>query len=177
MNFCSVCGSNSIVRKTPEGDHFERQCCESCGFIHYQNPNLIVGTLSLWEDKVLLAKRAIEPRKDLWNLPCGFLEIGETVEEGARRETLEETSAHVELIRLHTVYNLPHARQVYMIFLAKMITDHLEQTVESSMVQLFRKEDIPWNEIAFSSTTFALTKFFEDPDYPGVHFGTFWPKN
>ncbi|MFN3951194.1 MAG: NUDIX hydrolase [Thermaurantimonas sp.] len=177
MNYCSICGSDSLVRKIPEGDHFERLCCENCGYIHYQNPNLIVGTLSLQEDRVLLAKRSIEPRKDLWNLPCGFLEIGETVEEGARRETLEETAAQVRLIRLHVVYNLPHARQVYMIFLAEMLSEHKEKTSESSMVQLFKKDEIPWEEIAFSSTAFALKKYFEDPGYQGVHFGTYWPKN
>lgn len=136
-----------------------------------------MGTLSLQEDRVLLAKRSIEPRKDLWNLPCGFLEIGETVEEGARRETLEETAAQVRLIRLHVVYNLPHARQVYMIFLAEMLSEHKEKTSESSMVQLFKKDEIPWEEIAFSSTAFALKKYFEDPGYQGVHFGTYWPKN
>lgn len=176
MKYCSVCGSDKLSVKVPPGDHFERICCESCGHIHYQNPNLIVGTISLWNGKVLLAKRAIEPRKDLWNLPCGFLENGETVEEGARRETLEETAAKVRLIRLHTVYNLPHARQVYMIFLAEMLSERFEPTTESSMVKLFSKDEIPWQDIAFSSTAFTLQKYFENPDYLGVHIGTYWPK-
>lgn len=177
MNFCSVCGSGSIVRKIPAGDHFERYCCEACGQIHYQNPNIIVGTLSVWKNKVLLAKRAIEPGKGLWNLPCGFLENGETVEEGARRETYEETAAYVEIKRLHTIYNLPHARQVYLIFLADMQHEKTKKTTESSEVRLFAKEEIPWSDIAFSSTDFALKKYFENPDYPGVHIGTYWPKN
>lgn len=163
MNYCSECGSENLKIKVPDGDHFERICCEDCGRIHYQNPNMIVGTLSVWDDKILLAKRAIEPRKDLWNLPCGFLENGETVEEGAMRETFEETGAKVRLLRLHTVYNLPHARQVYLIFLAEMLQESVRITPESSMVSLFDKEKIPWDQLAFSSTYFALKNILKTP--------------
>ena len=146
--------------------------------IHYENPRMIVGCIPIWKDRILIARRAIEPRYGLWNLPCGFLESGETVEEGAKREVLEETGAEVDLIRLHTVYNLPHARQVYLIFLAEMRSEKSMTTTESSEVRLFAEEEMPWSEMAFTSSTFALQNYFSDrkTDNETLHLGTYRPE-
>lgn len=178
MNFCSECGSAKLDFKVPQGDHLPRFVCADCGLIHYENPRMIVGCIPLWKDRVLIARRAIEPRYGLWNLPCGFLESGETVEEGAKREVLEETGAEVDLIRLHTVYNLPHARQVYLIFLAEMRSENCSTTLESSEVQLFTEEEMPWLEMAFTSSTFALRSYFSDRKTTNktVHIGTHRPE-
>ena len=175
MNFCSNCGSDKIEFKTPIGDNANRFCCSNCETIHYQNPNVVVGAIPIWEGKIMLAKRNIEPRKGFWNLPCGFLELNETVEEGAIREVLEETGVKIKLGALQTVYNLPDAQQVYMIFTAEMISNDFKVTAESSEVKLFSKSEIPWEQIAFSSNTFALDGYFSDLEKGNktVHFGTF----
>lgn len=138
-----------------------RYVCASCERIHYSNPNMVVGCLIEYKGKLLLARRAIEPRKGYWNLPCGYLENEETIQQGAVREVYEETGASVDLGNLHTVYNLPHANQVYLIFKARMQGDHFQTTFESSEVALFDPQDIPWDEIAFSSNSFALKKYLE----------------
>ena len=131
-----------------------------------------MGVLATYENKVLLCKRAIEPRKNLWNLPAGFLENGETAEEGALRETLEEASATVKIEKLHCIYSIPKANQVYLHFLAKMERPEFSVTPESTEVGLFTEDEIPWNEIAFSSTEFALRKYFEQGiNYTGTHIG------
>jgi ADP-ribose pyrophosphatase YjhB (NUDIX family) len=161
MNYCSHCGSKKLQHKIPEGDNRLRYVCRDCKTIHYQNPNVVVGCLPVYKEKILLAKRAIEPRKGLWNLPCGFLENEETVEEGALRETLEETGVEVQLKYLHTVYNLPHAQQVYLIFLAEMNNLNFHPTPESEEVRLFHPDEIPWKEMAFSSSAFAIKKYLQ----------------
>jgi ADP-ribose pyrophosphatase YjhB (NUDIX family) len=141
--------------------------------VHYENPKLVVGCLPLWKGKILLAKRAIEPRKGLWNLPCGFLENGETVQEGALREVFEETGASVTINHLHCIYDLPHAQQVYMIFHATLLSDSfLRQTSESLEVALFTPEEVPWEDIAFSSTSFAIDTYINS-SIPKVYFGKF----
>ena len=175
MNYCSHCGSSKLEFVIPKGDQFARFVCPNCQTIHYQNPNMVVGAIPVWKNKVLLAKRNIEPRKGFWNLPCGFLEMNETVEEGAIREVFEETGSKIDLIKLHTVYNLPDANQVYLIFVATMQNDIFNPTSESSEVKLFSEHEIPWEEIAFSSNTFALTHFFDDlkTGNSKVNFGTF----
>jgi ADP-ribose pyrophosphatase YjhB (NUDIX family) len=176
LNFCPQCGYEKLDRLVPAGDHLVREVCSRCEIIHYENPKLVVGCLPIWEGKVLLAKRAIEPRRDLWNLPCGFMELDETVKAGASREVFEETGANVKVGPLHCVYDLPHAKQVYMIFLATMVSGHyLRQTAESMEVKLFHRSEIPWPEIAFSSSSFALQKYYEDLDAgrQEVHFGIF----
>lgn len=175
MNYCSHCGSNKLDFEIPEGDSFPRYVCANCETIHYQNPNMVTGAIPIWEGKVLLAKRNINPRKGFWNLPCGFLELNETVQEGAIREVKEETGVEIELDYLHTVYNLPHANQVYVIFLANMLHNRYKQTSESSEVQLFELDSIPWEDIAFSSNTFALQQYIKDLEegFKNVHIGTF----
>lgn len=175
MNFCSNCGSNALDFKVPEGDSYSRFVCSNCGIIHYQNPRIIVGCLALYNEQILLCKRAIEPRYGFWNLPGGFMENGETVEEGAKRETLEETNAKVDIVRLHSVYNIPHVNQVYLHFLANMKEPYFTETSESLEVTLFNQSDIPWDDIAFSSTAFSIKKYLEHKgeEKPEVHLGEY----
>ncbi len=172
MNYCSDCGSPDISLAIPAGDTFQRFVCKNCGRIFYDNPRVIVGCLATYEDKVLLCKRAIEPQSGLWNLPAGFLENGEKAEEGAFRETFEETNTKVEIVKLHALYSLPMVNQVYLHFLAKIITPDFGPTKESLEVKLFDQKDIPWDDIAFHSTTFALEKYFSSKDFEGVHIGS-----
>lgn len=162
MNFCSNCGSENMHRKVPEGDNRERWVCGKCETIYYTNPRIVAGCLPVFGSKVLLCKRAIPPRKGFWNLPAGYLEIGETVKEGALRELKEEANATMEVIRLHCVYDLPHTAQVYLHFLGEMKTPEFSPGPESLEVRLFEEEEIPWEELAFSSTVFALQKYFKD---------------
>jgi ADP-ribose pyrophosphatase YjhB (NUDIX family) len=177
LKYCSNCGSNQIGLKIPKGDTFERFICDNCNRIFYDNPRVIVGCLPIVDDKVMLCKRAIQPQAGLWNLPAGFLENGENAEDGAARETLEETLAKVEIIKLHVVFSLPKVNQVYLHFLAKLNNNHFGPTTESLEVKLFSKDEIPWDEIAFHSTTYALERFFEyGEEYKGVHIGNYGGK-
>jgi ADP-ribose pyrophosphatase YjhB (NUDIX family) len=157
VNFCSTCGSEKLRNQIPEGDHALRKVCASCNTVHYENPLMIVGCL-VHNDKeeIMLCKRGIEPRKGFWNLPAGFLENNEGADQGAAREVLEETGAKVRIGELHTVYNVLHAKQVYLTFEAYMIDDHVELTPESTAIQFFKEADIPWDDIAFSSNTHAI---------------------
>jgi len=173
VKFCSNCGSSDISLSIPKGDNRMRYVCANCGTIHYQNPKMVVGCLPVWEGKILLCRRAIEPRKGYWNLPAGYLENGETVEDGALRETREEAGIHVELGRLHLLYNLPHINQVYLFFLAKMTSPHIDIGEETLEAQLFEPGDIPFAEMAFPSSTYAINKYLEQPDYQGVHFSQY----
>ena len=163
----------------PEGDDRFRHFCANCNTIFYSNPKIVVGCLPIFEDKVLLCRRAISPRKGFWNLPAGFMENGETLVEGALRETWEESRAAVDIIKLHCIYNLPRANQVYFHFLAKMKSPSFQTTFESSEVELFKKKDIPWDDIAFSSTIFALEKYFEFGEKENVplHTGEYLHQN
>jgi len=161
MNFCSNCGQK-VIYKAVSGDNLPRYVCDACETIHYQNPKVVTGALPLWEDKVLLCKRGISPRKGFWNVPGGYLENGESVEDGAIREVFEETTSRVEIIGLHTLYSIPKLNQVYMHFLATLNALDFQPTEESLEVQLFTEEDIPWKEIAFASSSFTLKRYFED---------------
>ena len=165
MNFCSNCGSAELVKKIPEGDNLERFVCNKCGHIHYQNPNVVAGVLP-YNDKnqILLCKRSIEPREGYWTLPAGFLENGETIEQGAIRETLEEAKLKVKDSRLFTVISVRHIDQVYTFFTAKIINDDFGPTAESSEVQLFNYEDIPWDELAFPTVMRTIKLFLEHGD-------------
>ncbi|MCU0443373.1 MAG: NUDIX hydrolase [Microscillaceae bacterium] len=171
MKFCSQCGSGEISLQTPEGDNRLRYVCPDCQTVHYQNPKIIVGCLPLYENKVMLCKRAIEPRAGFWNFPAGFMENGETVEEGAKRETWEEAGAKVEIIRLHTIYNILHINQVYLVFLAKLQSLNWQLGHETLAAQLFEESEIPWQDLAFPSNYFTLKKYFADQQFGGVHIG------
>ena len=144
MKYCSNCGSSNLEFKIPEDDNRKRYCCSDCGTIFYTNPNLVVGTLSTFDNKILIAKRSIHPRKDKWTLPAGFLENAETMQAGALRETLEETQAEAEIIKPYTVISLPHISQIHVFYLAKLLSGSFGPTNESSEVKLVEISEIPW---------------------------------
>lgn len=161
MNYCSHCGAEVRI-EIPEGDNRPRHICVKCHAVHYQNPKVVVGCLPLWQNKLLLCRRAIEPRHGLWTLPAGFMENGETTQEGAARETLEEANARVEVGTLYTLFNLPHIDQVYMLFLARLLDERFGPSEESLEVRLFREDEIPWGEIAFPVVAETLKLFYTD---------------
>ena len=162
MKYCSACGADHIELRIPDGDNLPRFVCVACGAIHYQNPKVVVGCLPEWEDQVLLCRRAIEPRQGLWTLPAGFLENGETVIAGAARETLEEAKARVAVGELYTMISLPHISQIYVMFRARLIDLDFGPGPESLEVQLFREDEIPWEDIAFRTIARTLRNFFLD---------------
>lgn len=161
MNFCTSCGG-AIVLRVPSGDNRERHACRNCGEIHYQNPKIVVGCLVESDDKILLCRRAIEPRYGLWTLPAGFMENGETTAQGAIRETLEEANASVSVEMLYSLINIPHINQVYLIFHARLADPVFSAGSESLDVALFSREEIPWNGIAFPAVTKTLEWYFAD---------------
>ena len=166
MKFCSLCGSGNLATRIPAGDNVDRIVCSDCEAIHYQNPRIVVGCLPVWEEdgkgRVLLCRRAIEPRYGLWTLPAGFLENGETVEQGAIRETVEEANANVELGELYTMISLVHVHQVYMMYRARLVDLGFGPGTESLEVKLFAEEDIPWEQLAFRTITRTLRNYFLD---------------
>ena len=161
MKYCSSCG-NTLVHEIPTGDDRHRHVCRECNTIHYQNPRIITGCLPLHEDKVLLCRRAIQPRHGFWTLPAGFMENGETTTEGALRESWEEAQATIELDDLYTLFNLPHINQVYMFYRGRLANLDFKAGVESLDVQLFKEDEIPWDELAFPVVNRTLTFYFAD---------------
>ena len=169
--FCPACaGALEIV--VPEGDDHLRKVCSSCERVFYENPRIIVGTIPMWEGKVLLCKRAIEPRRGYWTLPAGFMENDETAEQGAARETWEEARAKVRIERLHTMFSLSHVHQVYLLFLASIEEGQFEAGPESLECKLMDPVDIPWEELAFRAVEFALRRI-GDLHEEGVHRGMY----
>ena len=161
MNFCSECGK-TVVNRIPEGDNLPRFICEHCDIIHYQNPKLVVGCLPVWNEQVLLCKRAIEPSYGLWTLPAGFMENQESLEEAALRESREEANANLEIENIYSVISLPHINQIYVLYRAKLLDLDFYAGSESLDVQLFNEEDIPWDQLAFKTIENTLKHFFED---------------
>lgn len=161
MNFCPQCGGPVSV-KIPAGDNLPRHVCESCSTIHYSNPKMVLGCIPEWEDRILLCKRAIEPRLGLWTLPAGFMENGETTAEAALRETLEEANARVELSGIFTVLSVPYVNQVHIFYRSRLLDLDFGPGAESLEVELFRESDIPWEELAFRTVTTTLQHFFAD---------------
>lgn len=161
MRFCSLCGSTVELRQ-PVDDNRTRYVCTACNEVHYQNPKLIVGTIPVWQGKVLLCRRAIEPRYGLWTLPAGFMENGETTTQGAARETLEEANAQVSIGELYSMYNLPYINQVHLLFRAELINLDFSPGFESLEVQMFDEKDIPWDTLAFRPVLLTLQHYFAD---------------
>jgi len=174
MNYCSNCGSADLRTEVPAGDNRARIVCGNCGEIHYRNPKVVAGCLPVWEGKVLLCRRAIEPRAGYWNIPAGFLEIGETVEEGAIREVWEEAEARVRLVGLQTVFTFTNYWHVYLQFIGELEGGQYGVGQESAETKLFSEAEIPWGEIAFESSRFALQRYFEDLKTGSfkLHFGS-----
>lgn len=161
LNYCSHCGIR-VSQEIPSGDNRLRDVCHGCGMIHYENPRIVAGCLPIYNNKVLLCRRAIEPRKGLWTLPGGFLELGETIEEGAVRETLEEAGANVQATLLYTLFNVLHVGQLSLFFLADMSSSDYSAGEESQEVGLFDEQDIPWDELAFSTIKITLEHYYSD---------------
>ena len=161
INFCTQCGEKVSYIK-PEKDDRLRHICDSCGFVHYQNPNIVNGAIITWQDRILLCKRAIEPRYGYWTLPAGFMENGETTYQGAIRETWEEARADIEIDGLYLSANLPHINQIYMLFRAKLLNTDFAPGPESLEVELFEESEIPWDEIAFPVISESLKLYFEN---------------
>ena len=161
IKFCTHCGAD-VSFEIPAGDALPRHVCKRCGHIHYENPKIICGALLVWQDKVLLCRRAIEPRKGWWTLPAGFMENNETLHQAAARETLEEANARVEIGDLYTVYSLPHISQVYFLFRARLLDLDFSPGIESLEVKLLSEQDIPWDDIAFRVIHDPLRRYFEE---------------
>ena len=148
--------------RQPADDNRTRYVCTICNEVHYQNPKLIVGAIPEWEDKILLCRRAIEPRHGLWTLPAGFMENSETTAEAAARETLEEANAQVAIGELYSLYNLPYINQVHLLFRARLLNLDFSPGAESLEVRLFSEEEVPWDALAFRPVRYTLQHFFSD---------------
>lgn len=161
MNFCNQCGARVELR-TPEGDHLPRYVCTACGTIHYENPRLVVGCVPEHDGRILICKRAIEPRRGFWTIPAGFMENDETLQQAAARESQEEALADVRIGSLLSVVHVLHAHQVHVFFRATLPKAQFGAGPESLAVKLIRPEEIPWDDIAFPSTDFTLRRYLED---------------
>ena len=149
------------VREIPAGDNRHRLVCPDCGFINYENPKIVVGSVAVWQDRVLLCRRAINPRKGHWTIPAGFLELNESVIDGARREATEEACADIEIDALLAVYNVPRISQVQLIYRATLRRPEFAPGEESLDVALFEWDDVPWDDLAFPSVRWALNHWRE----------------
>ncbi len=149
----------SFGRRVPEGDSITREICDHCGLIHYDNPKIVVGSVVTYKAQFLLCKRAIEPRKGFWTLPAGFMEHGETVEDGARREAREEANVDIQIRDILAIYSIPRLGQVQIMHRAEMATSEFSPGPESLDVALFDWGDIPWDDLAFPSVHWALQQF------------------
>lgn len=161
MKFCSDCGA-PVTRLIPDMDNKLRDVCTSCHTIHYQNPKIVAGTLPVFDNKVLLCKRAIEPRLGYWTLPAGFMENKETTPQAAIRETQEEANASVELSHLLSMIDVPHISQVHMFFYAELTDLNFSSGEESLEVKLFSEDEIPWEEIAFPTVKKTLKHYLSE---------------
>ncbi len=165
MNFCSDCG-RPVSLLVPPDDNRMRHVCGHCGTIHYQNPKMVIGSIPVWDlagdTKVLLCRRAIEPRHGYWTLPAGFMENEETTGEAAQRETVEEAGARIELQDLFSLLNVPHVHQVHLFYLARLLDLDFAAGTESLEVKLFAEHEIPWDDIAFPTVSHTLKFFFDD---------------
>ena len=162
IKHCRNCGTAVVYRLPDDGDTRERAVCPACDTIHYENPLNVVGTVPYWGDKVLLCKRNIEPRWGKWTLPAGFMELGETTEQGAARETDEEAGALIQLEGLITVMSVPRVGQVHLYYRAKLLSDEFNPGHETIEARLFAEGEIPWEEIAFKTVKETLVRYFDD---------------
>jgi ADP-ribose pyrophosphatase YjhB (NUDIX family) len=172
IKHCRVCGAATSYQ-VPADDNRDRAVCGRCGEIHYENPINVVGTVPVWEQRVLLCRRNIEPRFGLWTLPAGFLELGESTADGAVRETVEEAGAHIELQGLFTVLNVVRAGQLHLFYLARMLDASLAPGPETIEARLFGEHEVPWDELAFRTVRQTLEHYFHDrrSGHFGVHAG------
>jgi ADP-ribose pyrophosphatase YjhB (NUDIX family) len=162
LRYCAACGGD-LREGVPQGDYVRRSFCGTCGYVHYVNPRVVVGCIPEDNDgRVLMCRRAIEPRRGLWTFPCGFLECGESGAQGARREALEEARANVEILDLLCLIDIPSISEVHLIYRARLLTVNHVPTVESDDIVLMRESEIPWGRLAFSSIEASLRRYFAD---------------
>ena len=172
IKYCKDCGG-ACVYVVPPDDNRERATCTVCGTVHYENPLNVVGTVPAWEDKVLLCRRNIEPRHGFWTLPAGFMELGESVADGALRETVEEAGAHVEMQGLYTMLNVIRVGQVHLFYRARLLDTDFDPGPETIECGLFSESEIPWDDLAFRTVRETLVHYFADykrGEFP-VHTG------
>nr|WP_319566102.1 NUDIX hydrolase [uncultured Rhodoferax sp.] len=162
IKHCRNCGIAVVYRLPDDGDTKQRAVCPACHTVHYENPLNVVGTIPMWGDKVLLCKRNIEPRFGKWTLPAGFMELNETVSEGAARETLEEAGAQFEMGDFFSLVNIPRVGQVHLFYRAQLLSDQFAPGFETMEARLFDEADIPWDEIAFRTVGETLKRYFAD---------------
>ncbi len=162
IKHCKECGAAVVYRIPDDGDTKLRAVCPACHAVHYENPLNVVGTVPYWGDQVLLCKRNIEPRKGLWTLPAGFMELNETVAEGAARETLEEAGAQFEMEEFFSLVNIARVGQVHMFYRARLLSDTFDIGFETMEARLFTEAEIPWDEIAFKTVRVTLERYFSD---------------
>lgn len=160
MRFCHDCGAPVEITR-PEGDTGDRHVCTACETIHYINPKIVVGAVCDWQDKVLLCRRAIEPRTGYWAVPAGFMEIGESTEEGAVRETWEEATARIEIVGLLGLYNIVRLSQVQIFYRARLLSPEMAAGIETLELDLFDWDKIPWDDLAFPTVHRILRKAIE----------------
>jgi ADP-ribose pyrophosphatase YjhB (NUDIX family) len=144
------------IRGIPEGDNRERMMCADCGYILYDNPKIVVGSVAYAGERVLMCRRAINPRRGLWTLPAGYLELNESTTAGAEREAWEEARAKIAIEGLLAIYDIPRISQVQLIYRARLLDEAVAAGPESLEVRLFAWDEIPWGEIAFPSVHWAL---------------------
>lgn len=161
ISYCNRCGS-SVSHTVPAGDSLPRSVCNACGYIQYENPRLVVGCVAEYEERILLCRRAIEPRLGFWTLPAGFMENGETTAQAACRETFEEAGARIILDAPFAMISIAHINQVHLFYRGRMISPDYSAGEESLEVELFRAEDIPWNELSFRSVGRCLEQYLAD---------------
>ena len=162
IKHCRNCGTSVVYRIPDDGDTKARAICTACTTVHYENPLNVVGTVPAWGDKVLLCKRNIEPRWGKWTLPAGFMELNETVAEGAARETVEESGAEFELEGLFSLVNVARVGQVHLFYRARLLSDRFNPGFETIEARLFAEDEIPWDEIAFRTVKETLARYFAD---------------
>lgn len=161
MKFCSNCG-HKVAQKIPQDDTRPRYVCDTCDTIHYQNPNIVAGTIPEYQGKILLCRRAIEPRHGFWTLPAGFMENQETCAEAATRETWEEAETKVNIDGLFSMINVPQIDQVHVFFRATLVDGKYGVGQESLETVLFSEEDIPWDELAFPTVKRTLKLYLQE---------------
>lgn len=161
MQCCSNCGKH-VEQYVPQGDTRSRYVCGVCQTIHYQNPKIIAGCIATWKNQLLLCRRAIKPRKGFWTFPAGFMENDETVEQAVIRETREEACIDIKDLNIYMIISVPHINQVHILYRAVLINDKFSAGDESIEASLFKEENIPWDNLAFKTVSYALENFFSD---------------
>ena len=161
IRHCKSCGGATEYR-VPADDNRPRAVCTVCSVVNYENPCNVVGTIPVWDDQVLLCRRNIEPRYGYWTLPAGFMEMGETLAEGAVRETVEEAGANIELLPLFSLLNVVRAGQVHLFYRARLLDTRFAPGPETIETQLFREEEVPWDDLAFKTVRETLKRYFDD---------------